>query len=682
MTTTESAARTQSAPVVPKLPRVLYGGDYNPEQWPEAVWAEDARLMREAGVNLVSLGIFAWARLEPRPGEYDFGWLDRVVNLLHAHGISVNLATATASPPPWFSHAHPESLPVTDAGVRLSIGARQHYCPSSPAYREAARALVTRLAERYRDHPALALWHVNNEYGCHVSECFCNESARAFRSWLRDRYVTLEALNAAWGTAFWSQEYGDWDEIDPPRVAPTFRNPSQQLDWRRFSSDALLALFEMEREVLKRVTPDVPVTTNFMCFFKPLDYWKWAERQDVISNDAYPQPSEPSAAVEMAMGADLMRSLGGGRPWVLMEQVSTQVQWRERNPLKRPGVMRLWSHQAVARGADGVMFFQWRQSRAGAEKWHGAMLPHAGTNTRTFQEISGLGAELARLTPVLGSRVKADVAILLDWESWWALELDARPSKALTLLDQVRDAYTPLWERNVAVDFARPGQNLSGYRLVLAPNLYLMREGVGPQLEAYVSSGGTLVVSFFSGLVDEHDQVLPGAYPAALRRVLGLRVEEFDPYPEGHSNRVLTPGGEAFTSTLWADVIVPEGAEVLGTFGADFYAARPAVTRHTFGRGVSYYLGTRLDTAGMHWVLGQALERAGVRPPLDVPGGVEVVRREHDHATFLFLLNHTDRGVQVSLTTPVTDVLTGEERSADLSLGPRGVAVLQQVRVG
>ena len=286
--------------IAPRLPHIFYGGDYNPEQWPEETWPEDARLMNEAGVNLVSLGIFSWARLEPRPGAYDFAWLDRAMDLLHEHGIKVDLATATASPPPWLAALHPESLPVTADGVTLWPGARQQYCSSSAAYRDAAGALVRRLAERYRDHPVLALWHGNNEYGCHVAACYCDTSAAAFRAWLHERYGTLDRLNDAWGTAFWSQRYDRWEEITPPRTAPTFSNPTQQLDFQRFSSDALLALFAMERAILAEVTPDVPVTTNFMGFFKPLDYWAWAAREDIVSHDSYPDPSDPRAHVGAA----------------------------------------------------------------------------------------------------------------------------------------------------------------------------------------------------------------------------------------------------------------------------------------------------------------------------------------------------------------------------------------------
>lgn len=398
-----------------KIPYVLYGGDYNPEQWAEEVWEEDVRLMREAGVNLVSLGIFSWAKLEPRPGEYDFKWLDRIIDLLYENGVMVDLATATASPPPWLAKLHPDSLPVTEDGVTLYPGGRQHYCPSSAAYREKAMELVRRIADRYKKHPALAMWHVNNEYGCHVSECYCDVSAEHFRTWLRERYGDLNTLNEAWGTAFWSQQYSEWEEIPPPRLAPTFANPTQQLDFRRFSSDALLECFLMEKEILCEATPDVPITTNFMGFFKPLDYWKWAAHEDIVSDDSYPDPADPEAHIWAAMNRDLMRSLGGGKPWVLMEQTTVRVNWRARNAPKSPGLMRLWSHQAVARGADGIMFFQWRASKAGAEKFHSAMVPHGEPEqSRSWQEVKQLGADLGKLDELLGARGEAEVAILLN----------------------------------------------------------------------------------------------------------------------------------------------------------------------------------------------------------------------------------------------------------------------------
>ena len=354
--------------------RLWYGGDYNPEQWPREVWDDDVRLMQRAGVTIATVGVFSWARLEPRDGEFDFEWLDDVLDRLHAGGIRVDLATATASPPPWLALAHPEMLPVTEDGVRLSVGSRQHYSPSSAVYRRYADRLVRALAERYRRHPALEAWHVNNELACHVQRDFSDESAVAFRAWLTAKYGTVETLNEAWGTQFWSQAYGSFEEVVPPRAAPTFRNPTQLLDFDRFSSDAWLAVYEAEAAILREVSPGVPITTNFMGFFKGLDYWKHAAALDFVSDDHYPDPADPEAPMIAAATRDLIRSLAGG-PWILMEQAPNAVNWRPRNAAKPDGMHRLLSLQAVARGADGIMQFQWRQSKAGAEKFHSAMVP-------------------------------------------------------------------------------------------------------------------------------------------------------------------------------------------------------------------------------------------------------------------------------------------------------------------
>lgn len=664
-----------------KVPHMIYGGDYNPEQWSEAVWDEDVRLMREAGVNLVSLGIFSWAKLEPRPGEYDFGWLDRIITLLHENGVMVNLATATASPPPWLAKLHPESLPVTENGVTLHPGARQHYCPSSAAYRERAAELVRRIADRYKDHPALAMWHVNNEYGCHVAECYCDASAAHFREWLKTRYGDLGSLNEAWGTAFWSQQYGEWGEILPPRSAPTFANPTQQLDFRRFSSDALLELYEMEKEILREATPDVPITTNFMGFFKPVDYWKWAKREDVVSDDSYPDPSDPEAHIGAAMSRDLMRSLGGGDPWVLMEQTTVRVNWRDRNVPKRPNEMRLWSYGAVARGAEGIMFFQWRQSRAGAEKFHSAMVPHVRPeDSRSWREVSTLGAELGKLDGLIGARGEAQAAILLDWESWWAMELDSKPSSAVKMLEGIYSFYKPLFEANVPVDFAHPGSDLSSYRFVIAPNLYLVNDESVENVRRFVADGGTLLMSFFSGIVDARDHIRLGGYPAPFRELLGLRIEDFVPMAAGEKNRLDTQDDGSYACELWADLIHLEGAEALASYSDGFYTGTPAVTRNVFGDGVAYYLGTRPEDRYTKLLLKSICEEAGVRPTVEAPPGVDAVRRKTVDASFLFVLNHNEEAVEVRLPSPGRDLLAGTEHDSSLVLEPLGVAILHQTQ--
>jgi beta-galactosidase len=675
---------TEGGPLLGKrLPHLLYGGDYNPDQWPEEVWPEDVRLMREAGVNLVSLGIFAWSRLEPKEGTFDFEWLDRIMNMLHEGGVSVDLATATASPPPWLSHAHPEMLPVLADGVRLWPGGRQHYCPSSPIYRDATRRLVDALATRYAKHPALVMWHVGNEYACHVPACFCDVSARSFREWLKQRYGSLDELNRAWGTDFWSQRYSTWDEILPPRRTPTWPNPSQQLDFMRFSSDELLECYEIERAVLTARTPGIPVTTNFMRFFKPLDYWKWAEREDIVSDDVYQDPLDPEAGMRSAMAGDLMRSLGRGRPWVLMEQSPNRVNWRAVNAAKAPGQMRLWSFQAVARGADGVMFFQWRQSRAGAEKHHSAMVPHGSPQSSpTWREVVSLGGELRALDAVCGSRIRADVAILLDWESWWALELPSKPSNRIQQLDQLEAYYRPFFEANVTADFARPTDDLSGYKLVVAPSLYLVSDAGATNLSSYVEGGGNLVMSFLSGIVDPNEHIRLGGYPQPFVPMLGLQVVDWAPLGDGETLPVRFSDGSEARGEIWTELIALQGAEVIATFGASYLEGHPAVTLNHFGSGTAQYVGTQLDRSALAQSLNAAWTRAGVKPVTDVPAGVEAVRRTVMDGSLLFLLNHGDASVEVPVSGEAVQ-LSGKSVLTDgrMHLEARDVAIVHQTGV-
>jgi beta-galactosidase len=624
--------------------RIAFGGDYNPEQWPEATWLEDVELMREAGVNLVTVGVFSWARLEPRPGEMHFDWLDRVLELLHGAGIAVDLATATASPPAWLVRAHREVLPVTEAGVRLEHGARQHYCPSSVAYREAALRLVEALAARYRDHPALALWHVGNEYGVHTAACYCDASADRFRAWLRGRYAEVEALNRAWGTDFWSQRYGSFDEVNPPRRAPTFLNPGQLLDWRRFCSDALLECYRAERDVLRRATPHVPVTTNFYGLRDTLDLWAWAAEVDVVANDAYPDPADPAAAApSAALVADLMRSLRGGQPWLLMEQAAGAVNWRRRNVPKPPGVMRLWSLQALARGADGLLFFQWRASQRGAERFHSAMLPHGGRETRTFGEVARLGAELEGLARLAGTRVRAEVALLLDWDAWWVLESGPRPSVELELPDQLLAFYAALHGLNVTADLRPPDADLSAYRLVLVPSLFSVGDEEAAALSAYVERGGHLVVSFFSGIADCEGAVRTGGHPGAFRELLGIVVDDFWPLARAeHLALAWADGAAAGSGSAWSEWVEPRDAEVLLTFADGELAGRPAATRN--GRAV--YWATRPDPPTMRTLMAKSCAAAAVRPTLEeAPPGVEAVRRGDS----LVLLNHNPDPVDIAL---------------------------------
>ncbi|MFI7382146.1 beta-galactosidase [Streptomyces sp. NPDC049813] len=657
--------------------RLHFGGDYNPEQWPEEVWAEDMRLMKAAGVTMVTVGIFAWAKVEPRPGEWDFGWFDRVMDLLGDAGIRVCLATMTASPPPWLSRRYPEVLPRTQDGRILWPGGRQHYCPSSPVYRAHATRLAERLATRYAGHPALDTWHIGNEYGCHVRQCFCDVSAADFRRWLRERYGEVAALNDAWSTSFWSQRYDSFDEVLPPRLAPTFANPAQQLDYWRFGDDALRRCYLAEAAVLRRVTPAVPVTTNLMPQHKPVDAFAWAPHQDVMSLDYYQDPYDPRAHLTAALSFDLMRSARGGQPWMLLEQAPGAVNWRPRNGPKPPGTMRLWSWQAVAQGADAVLYFQWRQSRGGAEKFHSAMLPHAGPDTRIHREVTSLGAELASVPEIAGTRSRAEVALLTDWDSWWALELDSHPSTALDQSALNLAYHRALFEAGVPCDILPPARDLSGHRLVVVPNLYLLSEESARRLETYVAGGGHLLVSFFSGIVDACDRAMTGGYPALLRRLLGLRVEEFWPLDQGAT--VSVRGEPDGTADLWSEAIDLEGAAAVARFADGELAGRPAVTRHTYGAGTAWYVGTRLEPGALRALTDRVRTAAGVRPVLPgLPEHVQATVREGAGRRFLFLLNHGPDSAVVELPAPLRDRLRpAAEPAATLTLPPRGVAVLE-----
>ncbi|GAB2930948.1 beta-galactosidase [Streptomyces mayteni] len=663
-----------------RLGTLAYGGDYNPEQWPEETWLEDLRLMREAGVNLVSVGVFSWGRLEPRPGVHHFGWLDRLLDLLAEHGVGANLATPTAAPPAWLAHEHPETLPVDAEGRRVAFGARQHYCPSSPVFRHHAADITERLAERYAGHPALAMWHIGNEYPG-LAYCHCEVSAAHFRRWLAERYGTVDALNAAWGTAFWGQHYDSFDWIEPPRGrllgGP---NPGHHLDFVRFSGDESLACFTAERDIVRRHTPDIPVATNFMGGFKQLDYWRWAAEEDVVALDIYPNSWDQEGQVFAAYNFDLMRSLRGGEPWLLMESATGPNVQRRRNSARPAGQLRPRSLQAVARGADSVMFFQWRESRVGAERYHSAMLPHGGTRTRVWREVRELGGELPRLAGLAGGRVAAETAVVWDWDAWWAVELPGHPSVDLDFRARVLEHYRPLWHANVPVDFVPPGADLSGYRLVVVPSLYLVDDAGAKNLTEFVRDGGHLVMSYFSGIADEHDRVRAGGHPGAFREVLGLLVEEFSPL-QPDETRGLEHAGRVGVAGEWQDVILLDGAEAIAAYTEGEYRGRPAVTRHRFGAGTATYLGTSPDPDTMGALLLDAVRQAGVTPVLETPDGVEAVRRcAEDGTDHLFLLNHTDRPREVALP-PVAgpDLLGGAPPDGGvLRLDPYRVAVFPE----
>jgi len=673
-------ARLAEAASGPLSGQVLYGGDYNPEQWPRHVWQQDVQLMREAGVNLVTVGIFSWAYLEPAEGAFDFGWLTDVLDLMGEAGIGVDLATPTAAPPPWLTTRYPDVLPVDERGSRYSHGSRQHFCICHPTYQRLADRIVQRLTEELGGHPAVRMWHVHNEYACHVPYCYCDHHARSFRSWLERRYGSVGSLNDAWGTAFWSQRYSDFAEVVPPRRTAALANPGQLLDYKRFTSEIFLDELRMEKERLKAARPDIPVTTNFMGFHKPLDYFSWARELDVVSTDNYPDPADPDSPALSAMHYDMIRSLNKTVPWIVMEQTTSRVNWRVRNVPKVPGQMRALSYQAVGRGASGVLFFQWRASRAGAEKFHSAMVSHSGQASPVWREVATLGQELGRTEPFHETAVSARAGMIFSWPNWWAVESLASPAHDFSLLDHLAWMYRPLYRRWVTLDFCHPGESLDGYGALVVPSLYLVTEAEASNLVGYVERGGTVVMSYWSGIVDDHDRVYLGPYGGPLRPLMGCDVLEAAPLASDNVVEVEWADGGRTTANYWVDRAVPRDGEVLATIVSGPWAGTPAVVRTRCGEGTAYYLGTRLDADGLQRVYDQIPSLRGelADGDVDLPDGVERVTRRGLGRDYEFLINHSDGERKVQLGKPGYDLLAGRTVDGTLELDQQGVAIVRR----
>ena len=627
------------------LGKLHFGGDYNPEQWPKEVWKQDIELMQKAGVNLVSLGIFSWAKIERRDGEYHFDWLDEAMQLLHEGGISVDMATATASPPAWLVKAHPEVQPVNFDGVRLSHGGRQHYCAASGVYREKAAALVDQIASRYASHPAVVMWHVNNEYGCHAPYCFCENSRQAFIKWLQERYSSLEELNASWGTDFWSQRYYEWDELVVPKRTPdgTHPNPGQQIDFKRFTNDVTLELFKMERDIIKRYDSVHPVTTNFMSmkFTYAMDYWKWAKEMDFVSTDHYLAQHDPQNHIDLAQQADLTRGFANGQQWLLMEHSTSAVNWQPRNYAKTPGQELRNSASFVSRGSQGVMYFQWRQSQAGSERFHSALVPHAGEDTRVYREIAELGAWLKENPEVANHPTdRAQVAMIYDYEQFWALMQANLPTQDLSYAETVAKWYRALWELGIRVDFLPADASkadLSAYKLVLMPMVHMLSEAEEQAYHDYVADGGNLVVSYFSNISDRTLRVKLGGYGGKLvRELAGVYVEEFYPLREGQGE--LSNG---LKPELWSELSRLEGAKAIATFKSSDVDGSPALTVREVGDSKVWYQATELKLGSQKKFFKDIASTLGI----DMEGGdeSEVVRR----GPYVFTINHAKNSVKL-----------------------------------
>ena len=688
---TQRRAYRWPQPLAGQQERIWYGGDYNPDQWPEEVWDDDVRLMKKAGVNLVSVGIFSWAKIETSEGVYDFDWLDRIIDKLGEAGIAVDLASATASPPMWLTQAHPEVLWKDYRGDVCQPGARQHWRPTSPVFREYALKLCRAMAEHYKGNPYVVAWHVSNEYGCHNRFDYSEDAEHAFQQWCEERYGTIDAVNDAWGTAFWAQRMNDFSEIVPPRFIGdgNFMNPGKLLDFKRFSSDALKAFYIAERDTLAEITPDLPLTTNFMVSASGsvLYYDDWGDEVDFVSNDHYFIPGEAHLD-ELAFSASLVDGIARKDPWFLMEHSTSAVNWREINYRKEPGQLVRDSLAHVAMGADAVCYFQWRQSKAGAEKFHSAMVPHAGEDSAVFRDVCELGADLNKLSDegILGSRLaKSRVAVVFDYESEWATEHTATPTQHVHHVDEPLAWFRALADQGVTADVVPVRGAWDDYEMVVLPSVYLLSEETTRRVRDYVVGGGRLVVTYYTGISDEKDHVWLGGYPGSIRDVVGVRVEEFMPMGDdftGVPDRLELSNGAVAHDI--ADVIgsVDGTATVLETFKDDPWTGMdgaPAIVAHTFGEGRSVYVGARLGRDGIALSLPEILDSLGMAEAGGNDGRVLHVEREGaDGSRFVFSFNRTHETVRVPVEGEVVVSSFADVDGETASIKPNGVIVTKQ----
>ena len=671
-----------------KFNKMLYGGDYNPEQWPKDVWQQDMELFDKAGINSATINVFSWARIQPAEEVYDFRELDEIVDTLAKAGKQIVLATSTAALPAWMVKRYPEVARVDYEGRRHKFGQRHNACPNSPVYRHFVKELTARLAERYGSHEHVVCWHINNEYG---GECYCENCEKAFRVWLRKKYGTIEALNKAWNLTFWGHNIYDWDEVvlpnalsegiegeeEPGNEKTAFAGIS--IDYRRFNSDSILDNFRLERDTIQQYDRDTLVTTNLMGTYKGLDYFKWAKEMDIVSWDNYPSYDTPWSTV--AMRHDLMRGLKNA-PFMLMEQTPSQQNWQPYNSLKKPGQMRAQSWQTVAHGADTIQFFQLRRSVGGCEKFHGAVIGHAGSDqTRVFREVAQLGEELNRIgDSIIGSKTESKVGIMFDWDNYWALEYTSGPNKDLKYVDQITRYYEYFYSKNMSVDLIPVDADFSRYDLVAAPVLYMVKEGMAKALERYVAEGGTLVTGFMSGIVNESDNVHLGGYPGPLRALAGIWAEEIDALAPEQSNEILFTDGTKACCGLLCDILHLEGAEEIARYGSNFYAGTPAVTKNAFGKGYTYYVGTVLSEDGLEKVLDLACDGAGVASVIGEETELEVTRRISDAGAIYFVMNFKDQELPLpTVFAGKKDLLSGQTMEEGEMLGKYDVriAVLQ-----
>ncbi len=664
-----------------------FGVDYYPEQWNEERWEQDARLMAAAGFNIVRLAEFAWSKMEGRAGLYEFNWLDRAIDTVHARGMRVLLGTPSASPPPWLMEKHPDIFRVRDDGHRVTYGNRRGYCPNNRVYRDYVCHIVTRLAEHYADHPAVIGWQIDNEFG---ERCYCPICGEEFRNWLRRRYESLDDLNQKWGTEVWSHHYSSWSEIPIPFTTGNAPNPGLALDYNRFVSDSYLAFQQAQIDVLRKMCPRHLITHDLMGFnFDQLNYFDLARPLDMVAWNNYPRTQWNMRAVvdpsDAALAADTMRGLKHRNFWVTEAQAGSGG-WELVSVPPRPGECRLWAYQAIAHGADAILFFRWRTARYGTEQyWHG-LLDHDARPSRRYTEIKQMGEELQRIgNGIQGTQVKPSVALLLSYDSRFAFQIQPN-NPQFSYPEHLSAFYRVLHQHNVPMDIAAPTDDLSPYRLVIAPALHVVSDAIAENLRHYVEAGGVLVLTARSGVKDETNAVVEQRLPGLLAEICGMEVEEYDSLPPDAHNMLepvipeLEPLGSA---TVWCDVLKPMGATVIARYNQDYYAGKPAITWNRFGNGQVVYVGTLGDHALYQTLAPWLLQLSEVHSVLAAPEGVEVTERRQANQRVLFLLNHTGQPQSVRLDGYYRDLISQAQPIVEtVDIAPRDVRVLAEYNDG
>ncbi|MEA4888537.1 MAG: beta-galactosidase [Clostridiaceae bacterium] len=671
-------------PIITQYPHFLHGGDYNPDQWRsmKEIWQEDMRLARLAHCNAMTVGIFAWTALEPEEGRYDFAWLDEVMDLLAANNMIAILATPSGARPAWMSRRYPEVLRVNEDRQRILHGARHNHCYTSSVYRQKVRQINTLLAERYKNHPALALWHLSNEYN---GECHCDLCQAAFRKWLKIRYKdSLDTLNQAWWTAFWSHTYTDWQQIESPSSRGESSVHGLVLDWKRFVTEQTVDFMKAEMEPLRRITPAVPCTTNMMGLYDGLNYYRLAEELDVASWDNYPiwrnDSGDTALAAQTGMVHDLNRCLKDGRPFMMMESSPSATNWQPVAKLRRPGGHLLYSLQAVAHGSDTVQYFQFRKSRGGSEKFHGAVVDHAGSDqTRVFREVAQTGAALAELDEIVGTGRPAEVALIYDVESRWALQECQGFKRDKRYVETLMEHYKPFWSRGMTVDVIDSTKDLARYKLVVAPMLYMLRPGMAEKISRFVENGGTLVTTYATAYVNESDLCFLGGFPGPLKTVLGIWNEEIDAlYDE--ERRSVTWNEHLYQARDFCEIIHLQGAEPIARYEDDFYAGKPAATVNTYGRGRAYYIAARLDDSFQNDFFGRLADELQLKKALDkdLPAGCTAQVRTDGRKEYVFVMNFRPTPVEIDLGRGGDGLLSGESLQGVVRFRERSLEIIRR----